>query len=279
MISLQRSFRSGVCGFDGSRSAQRCRTGCKAATEMPKMISPTPDTVHAWQSADLVCFDVDSTFCTDESIDEIAAFMGKGEAVAELTREAMGGSMKFQDALKLRLDVINASQDDIEAFKKAKPPSLSPGIPELVAALQRKGTAVALVSGGFRQIIEPMAADLHIPVSHVHANRLLFNEDGSAAGFDAEEFTSRSGGKAEACTFLREKFGYKKVVMVGDGATDAEAKQCGAADIFIYYGGVVHRENVAAQADWVVMRISELLAALTAFDEQRGQVRCSFPHD
>ena len=134
--------------------------------------------------------------------------------------------------------------------------------------MQDRGTAVALVSGGFRQIIEPIADTLGIPTSHVHANNLLFAADGSYAGFDESEFTSRSGGKAEACKALRAAHGYGRVVMVGDGATDMEARQPGGADIFICYGGVVFREKVAAGADWVIMDIRSLIDALSNTSEQ-----------
>jgi phosphoserine phosphatase len=139
----------------------------------------------------------------------------------------------------------------------------SAGISDLVKALQARSTAVALVSGGFRQIIEPIADSLDIPRGHVHANKLLFAEDGSYAGFDSEEYTSRSGGKAEACRALKKENGYCRVVMVGDGATDLEARQEGGADIFICYGGVVYRDTVAQQADWVVMRVQTLIDALS----------------
>eukprot|EP00892_Ulva_mutabilis_P003243 jgi/Ulvmu1/1291/UM011_0015.1 len=227
-------------------------------------MAPSTATLEAWSKADLVCFDVDSTFCTDESIDEIAAFVGKGEQVAELTRQAMGGTMLFQDALKMRLDCMNVSKHEIEEFRKAHPPQLSQGIPELVQALQERGTAVALVSGGFRQIIEPIADTLGIPTHHVHANNLLFAADGSYAGFDDKEYTSRSGGKAEACKALRAAHGYERVVMVGDGATDKEARQPGGAEIFVCYGGVVFRESVAEGADWVIMDIHTLINALSS---------------
>lgn len=86
-----------------------------------------PGKHDAYWCMQLVCFDVDSTFCTDESIDEIAAFVGKGEEVAALTRQAMGGTMPFQDALKMRLDCMNASKRDIMTFREAHPPQLSPG--------------------------------------------------------------------------------------------------------------------------------------------------------
>lgn len=86
--------------------------------------------------------------------------------------------------------------------------------------------------------------------------------DGSYAGFDDKEYTSRSGGKCEAVKHIKSKWGFDKIAMVGDGATDLEARQPGGADIFIGYGGVVFRENIAQQADWYVMDIQEILNAM-----------------
>lgn len=110
------------------------------------------------------------------------------------------------------------------------------GIPELVSLLQSRGTGVFLVSGGFRVIIDPIADILKIPRDHVYANRILFNvratlllcnaahaaflllttlltpcthwkqEDGSYAGFDETELTSRSGGKAAAARLIKVPF-------------------------------------------------------------------------
>lgn len=45
---------------------------------------------------------------------------------------------------------------------------------------------------------------LNIPVSHVFANTILYNADGSYAGFDPAEFPSRSGGKAEAVKHIKK---------------------------------------------------------------------------
>lgn len=80
------------------------------------------------KNANVVCFDVDSTVITEEGIDELAKFCGKGADVARLTKEAMKGSMTFQDALRLRLNIIQPSQRQIRDFLKAKPSTLSPGI-------------------------------------------------------------------------------------------------------------------------------------------------------
>ncbi|KAJ8551710.1 hypothetical protein K7X08_021725 [Anisodus acutangulus] len=46
-----------------------------------------------------------------------------------------------------------------------------------------------------------------------------------------------------------EAHGYKSLVMIGDGATDLEARMPGGADLFVCYGGVQLRESVAAKAD------------------------------
>lgn len=80
------------------------------------------------QSADIVCFDVDSTVIREEGIDELAEFCGKGEEVSNLTKEAMGGAMTFQEALRRRLDIIKPSQSQIREFLMQKPSTLSPKI-------------------------------------------------------------------------------------------------------------------------------------------------------
>ncbi len=76
----------------------------------------------------MVCFDVDSTVIREEGIDELAKFCGKGHEVARLTKEAMKGSMTFQEALRLRLNIIKPSQKQIRDFLKAHPSTLSAGI-------------------------------------------------------------------------------------------------------------------------------------------------------
>ena len=210
-----------------------------------------------------MCFDVDSTVCTDEGIDELAAFCGAGEAVAALTARAMGGAMPFQDALAARLALIRPSRARVDAFLAAHPPRLSPGIEALVSALHAHRKRVFLVSGGFTQMIHPVADLLSIPRDNVFANTLLFDAaTGDAAGFDAKAFTARAGGRAAAVAHIRAAFGVAPVVMIGDGATDLEARAPGGADMFIGYGGVATRAVVVEFADWFVTSFDPLIAAL-----------------
>ncbi|XP_043718754.1 phosphoserine phosphatase, chloroplastic-like [Telopea speciosissima] len=223
---------------------------------------PSREVLEIWQSADAVCFDVDSTACLDEGIDELAEFCGAGKAVAEWTARAMSGSVPLEDALAARLSLFNPSLSQLQDFLEKKPPRLSPGIDELIKKLKVKQTDVYLVSGGFRQMIQPVSLLLGIPPENIFANQLLFGSSGEFLGFDRSEPTSRSGGKATAVQQIREAHGYKALVMLGDGATDLEARKPGAADLFICYAGVHLREAVAANADWVVFNFQDLINSL-----------------
>ncbi|CAM6084635.1 unnamed protein product [Calypogeia fissa] len=225
----------------------------------PSLRAPSPVVLGTWKNADAVCFDVDSTVCEDEGIDELAAFCGAGEAVAAWTARAMGGAVPFEVALASRLDLFKPSKSTLASFLANRPPRLSPGIVDLVSKLQNRGTVVYLVSGGFRQMIEPAAALLQIPKERIYANNLLFKEDGEFAGFDPNEPTSRSGGKAKVIEKVKQECGYKTLVMIGDGATDLEAKRPGGADAFVCYGGVVARPQVVAGADWFVTSFADLI--------------------
>ena len=255
--TIQSSKASCIVPFQTPRMAGR-RVHRLAAVQR----DPTAETIDVLSRLDGICFDVDSTFCQDESIDELAEFLGCGDVVRELTAKAMGGNVLFQDALKARLDAMGPTRADVDRFLVEHPHILSVGIRELLGVLAKRDVQVFLVSGGFRQIIEPLAEHLGIPKAHVFANNLLFESDGGYAGFDPEEFTSRSGGKREAVRHIRKAFGMETIAMVGDGATDAEARGDDGAKLFIGYGGTVFREGVAERADWYVMKIDEITSVL-----------------
>ena len=223
-------------------------------------LAASPRVRHALLTAKAVCFDVDSTVITTEGIDELAAFEGQGAAVAALTKRAMGGSVPMRDALDARLRLIRPTSARLAAFLAQHPPQLTCGVAEVVAQLQRRGTHVFLVSGGFSQMILPVAARLSIPPERVFANTLLFDAAGAYAGFDLDALTSQDGGKAEVLRRLVLRGGYTPIVMVGDGATDLQARP--PADVFVGFGGVVDREVVRRGSDWMVYSFEQVLDVL-----------------
>lgn len=215
-----------------------------------------------WRTADAVCFDVDSTVCTEEGIDVLAASLGVGEQVAALTRSAMEGGMGYQESLAARMELMAPSKASVDACLEKHPSQLSPKIDTLVKALQDHGKEVWLVSGGFRQLIAPVATRLGVSHDKLVANVLLWDEAGNFVDFDRDQPTSQTGGKAKVVEMLVTKHGLQKVVMVGDGATDMEARDMGPAVAFVGYGGVVTRPTVKAGADWFVTDFQDLIDGL-----------------
>jgi len=135
---------------------------------------------------------------------------------------------------------------------------------EFVRKLQQLNKSVYLVSGGFRIMIEPVAEKLDIPKTNIYANTITFDEaSGTYKGFDATEPTSRDMGKPKAVQTVINNGHYKTVVMIGDGATDAQAKPPAAS--FIGFGGVAVREKVRATADWFVTDFADCLEILEQY--------------
>lgn len=213
--------------------------------------------MYSLYTADAVCFDVDSTVIAEEGIDILADYLGKGKEVAELTRKAMDGATKFEDALQMRLDLMRPAKQQIESCLRDHPLVLTPGVQTLMKTLQEKDIDIWLVSGGFRIMIEPVAQQLDIPKENIVANTILFDDStGAYTGFDPSEPTSRDMGKPKALEQIKSLKQYETMVMVGDGATDAQAKP--PAKAFIGFGGVITREAVQAKADWFVTDFDDM---------------------
>jgi phosphoserine phosphatase len=176
-----------------------------------------------WRRADAVCFDVDSTLVRTEGIDCLAKMCGAEDEVVKLTKMAMGGSMTFRESLSKRLGIIRPTQQQIEEYKLLHTPEsiLTPDAEKLVKLLFHRGVEVYMISGGFRDVIEPLADYLGVPRDHVFANKIFFKEDGQYSGFDETQPTSSSGGKPLVVGEIKKK--HERVVMIGDGATDMEA--------------------------------------------------------
>jgi phosphoserine phosphatase len=215
--------------------------------------------------ADCVCFDVDSTVIQEEGIDVLADYLGKGTAVANLTKQAMEGGMKFQDALEARLSLLQPSKLQIESCLRDHPFQLTKGIKELIQLLQQYHKDVFFISGGFRIMIEPIARELQIdPIKNVIANQLLFDFDLFYNGFDTNEYTSQDMGKPKAIQHILDTHPqYQTIVMVGDGMTDAQTKP--PASSFIGFGGVVVREKVQQNADWFISDFDDLIYLLNTY--------------
>ena len=97
---------------------------------------------------------------------------------------------------------------------------LTAGARTLVRTLKRLGFTVAVVSGGFLEVVGPLAADLGI--DHAHANRLDVKEGFLTGGLVGEIVDRR--GKAEALRRFAaaEHLPMSRTVAIGDGANDLD---------------------------------------------------------
>ena len=171
------------------------------------------------RSKHLIVLDADSTLLQGEVIDLMADQCGCGDEVAAVTRAAMEGTIDFEAALRQRVKLLRGlDQADIEKVRGRL--LLSPGARTLVRTLKRLGYAIAVVSGGFTQVIAPLVAELGI--DYLAANELEL-EDGVLTGDLAGPIVDRAE-KANALVRFAGQAGVPlaQTITVGDGANDLD---------------------------------------------------------
>ncbi len=167
----------------------------------------------------LIVFDVDSTLIQQEVIEMLADRVGARESVSAITEAAMRGEMDFAESLRQRvatlkglpISVLDEVADELE---------LTPGARTTLRTLRRLGFHCGVVSGGFRQVIEPLAHELML--DFVAANELEV-DDGVLTGRLVGPIIDRPG-KAKALRDFAQQAGVplEQTVAVGDGANDID---------------------------------------------------------
>ncbi|BBY16840.1 phosphoserine phosphatase SerB [Mycolicibacterium litorale] len=167
----------------------------------------------------LIVFDVDSTLIQGEVIEMLAARAGMEAQVAAVTEAAMRGELDFAESLHRRVATLAGLPasvlDDV-----AEQIELTPGARTTLRTLRRLGFHCGIVSGGFRQVIEPLAHELMM--DFVAANELEI-VDGKLTGRVVGEVIDRPG-KAKALRNFAQQAGVpmEQTVAVGDGANDID---------------------------------------------------------
>jgi len=181
---------------------------------------PSPDdrpTDAPTRARRLVVMDVDSTLITAEVIELLAAHAGSRAQVAAITDRAMRGEIDFATSLHERVATLAglpvAVLDDVRAELE-----LTPGARELLTELHRRDWPVGLVSGGFAEVVEPLAASLGITRTRanrleVAGGRLTGRVRGAVVDRAAKEAALREYAAAEGIDLAH-------TIAIGDGAND-----------------------------------------------------------
>lgn len=178
----------------------------------------------------LLVTDVDSTLIRQEVIEMLAAHVGLEAEVAAVTERAMRGEIDFEQSLRERVAVLKGLPASVidEVSSSVR---LSPGATVLVKTLLGSGHAVAAVSGGFNQILDPLAEKLDL--TRAAANTLDI-EDGKLTGRVTGGVVDREA-KARLLSQWAEELEVapEDVIAVGDGANDID--MCRAAGLSVAY--------------------------------------------
>ncbi|MBE7324407.1 phosphoserine phosphatase SerB [Nocardioides sp. Y6] len=167
----------------------------------------------------LIVMDVDSTLIQGEVIEMLAAHAGVEEEVARVTEAAMRGELDFEQSLRHRVSLLAGLPasvlDDVHAQLQ-----LNPGARTLVRTLRRLGYRFAIVSGGFSQVTDRLAADLDIDFARANELEIV---DGHLTGRIVGDVVDRAG-KAEALQEFAATLGVplEAVIAIGDGANDLD---------------------------------------------------------
>lgn len=167
----------------------------------------------------LLVMDVDSTLIKQEVIELLAAHAGREAEVAAVTEAAMRGELDFTQSLHQRVRALAGLPVSVIDEVGARI-ELSDGAEALVKEFLAAGHAVAVVSGGFSQVLDPLAARLQL--THARAN-LLGIADGVLTGTVEGPVVDRAA-KARALREWAAGLGIEErhTIAVGDGANDLD---------------------------------------------------------
>lgn len=215
----------------------------------------------------VLLFDFDSTLIQDEGLDELFRISLEGRpdvdaraaAFREITDRGMDGTLSWEDSLRARMELVEASRGLVERVGRHLAGRLTPSVARRPEFFRGGPHDIHIVSGGFVELIAPAAQQLGIGADRIHAHRFAFDPMGRVAGVAPDTPLAR-GGKVEAV----RRLGLDPALtwIIGDGATDLEVRDRGAASVFVAFTENRRRDPVVAAADHEVASLDALITLL-----------------
>ena len=193
----------------------------------------------------LVVFDVDSTLIEDEVIELLADVAGKRAEVAAITERAMAGELDFAASLTERVQALAGLPESVFA-EVGKRITITKGAKQLIDAIHHAGGRVGAVSGGFTQVLGPLADVLNLDFARANDLEVI---DGKLTGKVLGKIIDREAKKEALIEWAqRADFKIEQTVAVGDGANDLEMMAAAALSVAFNAKAIV-KENASLVLD------------------------------
>ena len=209
-------------------------------------------------------FDFDSTLVSIETLDFLIGKTAKEnqQEVEKITNMAMSGKLTFSDSLRLRFAQIKLKKSDIDDLKNEICNYITDGFISGIKQLKSEFD-IYIISGGFLEIINPVAEKLDIAKENCFANNFIY-EGLKIVGFDQSNIMSQNGGKPKIVAQILTKKSYDKIFMIGDGYTDLEVSKANPDVTFCGFGEHAAREAVIKEAPNFFYNVGDLIKFLCA---------------
>ena len=170
----------------------------------------------------LVVLDVDSTMIEQEVIELLAAKVGSREQVKEVTDRAMAGEIDFRQALLMRVALLEGLS--VSVFDEIQSEiTVTDGVSELIDSVHRSGGLIGAISGGFSQVLSPLAQRLGLDFSLANDLEIL---NGRLTGKVSGEIVDAAAKAKNLLNWATDHgFDVSETVAVGDGANDISMLQ------------------------------------------------------
>jgi len=220
-------------------------------------ISTTTSPINVIRSQRLlVVLDVDSTLIENEVIELLAAEAGSLALVAAVTERAMSGELDFAESLRERVATLAGLPESVFDTVRSLI-TVTQGVPELIAGVKAAGGHVGVVSGGFHELLDPLATQLGL--DFWRANRLEV-VDGLLTGRVLGEIIDGAA-KATALSSwaLETQTSMNDTVAIGDGANDLAMMAVAGLSIAFCAKPVVQKQANVALNDRDMAAVLEII--------------------
>ena len=216
---------------------------------------------------DYIIIDFDSTFITEESLDELAKYKLRDQPdsqtilnkIKSLTNAGMNGDIPFKQSLDERMEVLNLNRSDINSVSKILSECVTPSFTKNKSFFIENNNKIIILSGGFKELIVPIVDDFGISSSNVFANDFIYNSSEQITGINKDNIMSKNGGKVKQSKLLSI---HGTVHVIGDGYTDYEIKLDGPATHFFAFTENVERKNICELADLTLSNFDDYINIL-----------------